>query len=98
MLASGLLNQVRLIFLSGSRAADMALRLVYAGVDENKLRLMDTVDDTLLTAVNSLELDEKLAILPNYTAMLHLRERLLALGAQTESKGRAAQVKGTEHE
>ena len=98
VLASGLLNQVRLIFLSGSRAADMALRLVYAGVDENKLRLMDTVDETLLTAVNSLEPDEKLAILPNYTAMLHLRERLLALGAQTESKGRAAQVKGAEHE
>ena len=76
----------------------MALRLIYAGVDENKLRVFDTVDEALLTAVKGLEADEKVAILPNYTAMLHLRNRLLALGAQTESKGMAARAKGEEDE
>ena len=98
VLAAGLLDQVKLIFLSGSRAADMALRLVYAGVEESKLRLIDTVDEALLTAVDSLEVEEKVAILPNYTAMLHLRDRLFALDAQTESKGTAARTKGAEHE
>lgn len=97
-LASELLEQVKLILFSGSRAADMALRLIYAGVDENKLRVFDTVDEALLTAVKGLEADEKVAILPNYTAMLHLRNRLLALGAQTESKGMAARAKGEEDE
>ena len=59
---------------SGTRAADMALRLKYAGIENI------TVDNDLILAIEKLafitEKDENLFVLPTYTALLEINSKL----------------------
>jgi len=84
-----LAGRVRRVTCSGTRAAELALRLKYAGVPAERLHVVQPAlerrDD-----VQALErgLDDALAAgegrlvaLPTYTAMLALRELLVARGA-----------------
>jgi len=61
------------ILVSGSRADDMALRLYYAGIPEDKLIVYHDYDKLIDAMV---ETKEPVFIMPNYTSMLELRAKL----------------------
>jgi len=75
-----LADRVARVTCAGTRAAEMALRFKYAGVDEDRIvvaaeSLRGALDTALATG------DGPLYALPTYTAMLELRELLVARGA-----------------
>ncbi len=71
--------RVRRVTCAGMRAAELAVRLKYAGVPGDRLhvvpRLGDAIDEALETAA-----DGRVYALPTYTALLELREHLQARG------------------
>jgi UDP-N-acetylmuramyl tripeptide synthase len=77
-----LADRVRRVTCSGTRAADLAVRLKYAGVESSRIH----VDMNLKKALSSAAADiapgsgAPLYALPTYTAMLSLRELLVARG------------------
>lgn len=70
------IDQIQQIICSGLRAEDMALRLKYAGVPVEKLK----IEHTLETAVEQLQAvgtgEESTFIFPTYTALFPVREIL----------------------
>ena len=60
------------IVVSGLRANDMALRLKYAGIDTNKIKIVENIKK----AVNYIgkKSDKNITILPTYTALLDLNK------------------------
>jgi UDP-N-acetylmuramyl tripeptide synthase len=76
-----LAGRVRTVTCSGRRAADLATRLKYAGVDPARIRVDEDLDAALAAAVADRPPDDgPLYALPTYTAMLSLRELLVARG------------------
>jgi lipid II isoglutaminyl synthase (glutamine-hydrolysing) len=76
-----LAGRIRSFTCSGSRAAELALRMKYAGVEPARIR----VQTDLRTALDTAAADRRdgaapLYALPTYTAMLSLRELLVARG------------------
>jgi UDP-N-acetylmuramyl tripeptide synthase len=65
---------------SGTRAADLAARLKYAGVDERLIVVEPDLATALARASSEVEAGEALYALPTYTAMLALRELLADRG------------------
>ena len=63
------------VYVSGVRAYDMALRLKYAGIPEAKLWVFADYD-MLISAMRSQSLP--VVIMPTYTAMMDLREKMSA--------------------
>ncbi len=74
--------RVRRMTCSGTRAAELALRLKYAGVDATRLHVVEGLpaglDDALAAG------DGPLYALPTYTALLELRDLLADRGAARE--------------
>jgi len=69
--------RVRSAVCSGTRAAELALRLKYAGVEASRLRVQADLPAALDAALSGLEGERRqLYALPTYTAMLELREEL----------------------
>jgi lipid II isoglutaminyl synthase (glutamine-hydrolysing) len=60
------------IYCTGHRARDLALRLKYAGISEEKLFIDEDIKKTLDLAI--LKTTTKLYILPTYTALLNLEK------------------------
>ncbi len=75
-----LAGRVAHITVSGDRAADMALRLDYAGVAADAITVVDKLPPALDTALSALPPGETLVILPTYTAMLDLRNHIAQRG------------------
>ncbi|HKE78027.1 MAG TPA: MurT ligase domain-containing protein [Solirubrobacteraceae bacterium] len=75
--------RVRRVTCSGTRAAEMALRLKYAGVPTGRIAVDPGLDDGLDRALA--DGDGRLFALPTYTAMLALRDLLVARGAADSS-------------
>jgi lipid II isoglutaminyl synthase (glutamine-hydrolysing) len=75
--------RVRHATCSGTRAAEMALRLEYAGVPADRLAVEPNLDAGLDRALSVGA--GPLYALPTYTAMLALREALVARGAARRS-------------
>lgn len=61
------------IFVSGHRAKDMAVRLKYAGVDPSKIIIIPKIKHAIRHVLTTLDLDEKITILPTYTALLKMQ-------------------------
>ena len=78
-----LAGRVRRVTCSGTRAAEMALRLKYAGVDPRRIAVAGGLDEGLDRALAGAA--GRLFALPTYTAMLGLRELLVARGAAGSS-------------
>jgi UDP-N-acetylmuramyl tripeptide synthase len=78
-------GRVRRVTCSGTRAAELALRLKYAGVPTDRLHVVPALDRGLDAALDAGE--GRLVALPTYTAMLALRQLLVARGAAPESFG-----------
>jgi UDP-N-acetylmuramyl tripeptide synthase len=71
--------RVRRVTCSGTRAAELALRLKYAGVPAERLHVVPALEQGLDAALAGGA--GRLIALPTYTAMLALRELLVARGA-----------------
>jgi lipid II isoglutaminyl synthase (glutamine-hydrolysing) len=71
--------RVRGAVCAGTRAAELALRLKYAGVPADRLRLVPSLPGALDAALAS-AVTGRLFALPTYTAMLELREELARRG------------------
>ncbi len=74
-------GRVRRVTCSGTRAAELAVRLKYAGIEPERIR----VQPDLAAALSAAQADAPpggapLYALPTYTAMLDLRELLSAAG------------------
>lgn len=61
------------IIVAGYRANDMALRLKYAGVDSSNITVIPKIRHAIRHIVSSLDIDEKITILPTYTALLKMQ-------------------------
>jgi len=65
-------NVKECIVVSGIRALDMGLRLKYAGIDEDKIVVMEDIKDAVNYLARNLKQNRKITILPSYTALLEL--------------------------
>ena len=74
--------RVRTLTCAGTRAAELALRMKYAGVPVERLRVVPELSGAFDRAIadNS---SGRLFVLPTYTALLELREELAARGLLT---------------
>jgi UDP-N-acetylmuramyl tripeptide synthase len=72
-------SRVRRVTCSGTRAAELALRLKYAGVAPERLHVIPALERGLDAALG--DGDGRLVAIPTYTAMLALRELLVERGA-----------------
>lgn len=63
------------IITSGIRAQDMALRLKYAGVPADKIKVIPDLFKAIEDVSSSEDQDEKITILPSYTALLQMKNR-----------------------
>jgi len=68
------------VTVSGTRAADMAVRLKYAGVEPERMTIAEDPSHALDAALNRLPPGATLYVLPTYTAMLDLRAELVRRG------------------
>ena len=75
-----LAGQIAGVICSGTRAADMAARLKYAGVAPERIRVEPDLSAALAMALASGSGGQPLYALPTYTAMLALRDLLVARG------------------
>ena len=73
---------VRRMTCSGTRAAELALRMKYAGLEPGRLHVVDGLADGLDAALA--DGDGPLFALPTYTALLELRELLARRGQARE--------------
>jgi UDP-N-acetylmuramyl tripeptide synthase len=74
--------RVRRMTCSGTRAAELAMRMKYAGVDPQRLRVVEGLEAGLDAALA--DGDGPLYALPTYTALLELRELLARRGQAKE--------------
>lgn len=77
------------VLVSGIRAADMAVRLKYAGVPETQITLVPEIADALVAAAEQANAGSDAYVLPTYTAMLAAREALHRQGALKDVWGSA---------
>ncbi|HMP40898.1 MAG TPA: MurT ligase domain-containing protein [Roseiflexaceae bacterium] len=68
------------VVVSGTRAADMAVRLKYAGIDPARMTVVEALPAALDTALAQLPPGAMFCALPTYTAMLELRTELVRRG------------------
>jgi len=61
------------IIVSGYRARDMAVRLKYAGISPTKIIVIPKIKHAIRHVLNSLDINEKITILPTYTALLKMQ-------------------------
>ncbi|MDQ6842607.1 MAG: MurT ligase domain-containing protein [Actinomycetota bacterium] len=78
-----LADRVRSAVCTGTRAAELAVRLKYAGVPTERLRVVPSVSAALDLAVQQAGTG-RLYVLPTYTALLELRSELAARGHAAE--------------
>ena len=69
-------RQYKTIGVYGTRAQDMRIRLKYAGADDAAITVYDTVDALAEAVKNS---SVPVVVLPNYTSMLTVRDKLSSL-------------------
>ncbi len=83
-----LAGRVRRATCSGTRAPELALRLKYAGIESERIAVVEDLEQALDSAAGDY-LDEggkpPLHVLPTYTAMLALRDTLVVRGEASSS-------------
>jgi UDP-N-acetylmuramyl tripeptide synthase len=84
-----LASSVARVTCAGTRAAELALRLKYAGVPVERIRVIPDLPTALDAAVGEAS-SRQLFVLPTYTALLQLRDELASRGhvAQFWERGR----------
>lgn len=69
-------NYTKTIITSGERAADMAVRLKYAGIPAENIEIKSDIKTAIEQALDNIEDGEKLYIMPTYTALLNMQKIL----------------------
>jgi UDP-N-acetylmuramyl tripeptide synthase len=83
-----LAGRIRRVTCSGTRAAELAVRFKYAGVDTDRIHVEGDLAQALREAAADRGAgDAPLYALPTYTAMLALRELLVARGEALSAWG-----------
>jgi lipid II isoglutaminyl synthase (glutamine-hydrolysing) len=81
-----LTSRIRRFTCSGTRAPELALRIKYAGVDPARIHVEPELEAALASAsADRPDAQTPLYALPTYTAMLSLRELLVARGEASSS-------------
>jgi UDP-N-acetylmuramyl tripeptide synthase len=81
-----LAGRIRSFTCSGSRAAELAVRLKYAGIEPQRIRVQPELAHALdEAAADRPDADAPLYALPTYTAMLALRALLVSRGEASSS-------------
>jgi lipid II isoglutaminyl synthase (glutamine-hydrolysing) len=83
-----LAGRVRIARCSGTRAPELALRLKYAGIEPERIEVVEDLPRALASAAADrpdTDEDASLYVLPTYTAMLALRELLVQRGEASSS-------------
>jgi lipid II isoglutaminyl synthase (glutamine-hydrolysing) len=75
---------------TGSRAAELALRFAYGGLDRDRIEVVPPLDAALDRGLELTPAGGELTVLPTYTAMLALRRTLVGRGHVTNYWERAA--------
>ena len=75
-----ILEHVDRVVVSGDRAAELGLRLVYGGLPEHRLEVVPALDAALDRGLELVDAGTELVVLPTYTAMLRLRGILAERG------------------
>lgn len=75
-----LAGRVEWVIAAGTRAADMALRLKYAGLDMARVQVEETTSRALTAALQKTPAGDTLCLLPTYTAMLDVRSEMARRG------------------
>jgi UDP-N-acetylmuramyl tripeptide synthase len=75
-----LVAHISSVYVSGTRAEDMAVRLKYAGVEPQRIMVQSDLAHALDSALEALPSGATLSLLPTYTAMLDLRAELARRG------------------
>ena len=73
-------ERVNVAVCAGLRAEDMAVRLKYAGVEPDRIRVENDLRRALELALEAAEPNETVYVLPTYTAMLAMRQILQRTG------------------
>ena len=68
-------NHKKSVFVSGNRAHDMALRLKYANINEEQIRVTENITGAINKSLKSLDTNETLYILPTYTVLLEMQRK-----------------------
>jgi len=69
---------------TGSRAAELALRFAYGGLDRDRIEVIPPLDAALDRGLGLTATGGELVLLPTYTAMLALRRTIAARGHVTD--------------
>ena len=64
----------KLVITSGIRAKDMAVRLKYAGIPQEKIQVVEDIRKAIEIASSSDNIEEDITILPSYTALLSINK------------------------
>jgi UDP-N-acetylmuramyl tripeptide synthase len=75
---------------TGSRAAELALRFAYGGLDRSRIEVVPSLEQALDRGLELTPAGGELTLLPTYTAMLALRRIVAARGHVTNYWERAA--------
>jgi UDP-N-acetylmuramyl tripeptide synthase len=78
-----LLTGLDRLVATGSRAAELALRFAYGGLDRDRIEVVPSLGDALDRGLALTPAGGELTILPTYTAMLALRKIVAARGHVT---------------
>jgi len=65
-------NAQKKIITSGIRAKDMAVRLKYAGISQDRIIVEEDIKSAIEIAAESDNMEDKITILPSYTALLKI--------------------------
>ena len=65
-------NAQKLVITSGIRAKDMGTRLKYAGIPQEKIIVEEDIKSAIALAAKSDNIEERITILPSYTALLKI--------------------------
>jgi lipid II isoglutaminyl synthase (glutamine-hydrolysing) len=85
-----LLDGLETLVASGERAADLALRFSYGGLDESRIIVEPSLEHALDRGLELTPAGGELALLPTYTAMLALQRLVAARGLAQPYWERAA--------
>jgi len=69
-------DRLNVLYATGIRAEDMALRLVYAGINPERVEIIKDYRSLIGQGLSSIKAGETFYILPTYTALLDLRKFL----------------------
>jgi UDP-N-acetylmuramyl tripeptide synthase len=85
-----LLGGLDRLVATGSRAAELALRFAYGGLDRGRIEVVPSLDAALDRGLELTPAGGELTVLPTYTAMLALRRTMAERGHVTNYWERAA--------